>query len=275
MDEMTTTVATEEVAPQTDSADNATEAEANANAQPATAEQNGNTDAENQTSEDNEATEQSAGADDTDSAPFLSVRYNHEDRELTQEEAQSYAQRGIQAEPIMADLRYLAAQDGYKSVKEFIDNLKSTAEASRLENLRGQLVDEGNEDLLNSILAAETAKIKSAAGVIEEDEKKAFASEYESEHSRLADEFIALQKEFPELKEFKEVSKSVLQLAQKEKISLLDAQLRFNHAENKKIKQAEMSSAAAAESSTGSMSDTDTSGGSTSLLDAMRKGIWQ
>ena len=71
------------------------------------------------------------------------------------------------------------------------------------------------------------------------------------------------------------MSKSVLQLAQKEKISLLDAQLRFNHAENKKIKQAEMSSAAAAESSTGSMSDTDTSGGSTSLLDAMRKGVWQ
>lgn len=275
MDEMTTTVATEEVAPQTDSADNATEAEANTDAQPTTAEQNDNANAENEQSENNESLEQMSADNSADSAPFLSVRYNHEDRELTRAEAQSYAQRGIQAEPFMADLRYLAAQDGYKSVKEFLDNLKSTTEASRLENLRGQLVDEGNEDLLNSILAAETAKIKSAAGVIEEDEKKAFASEYESEHSRLADEFIALNKEFPEIKEFKEVSKSVLQLAQKEKISLLDAQLRFNHAENKKIKQAEQSAAAAAKSSTGSMSDTDTSGGTSSLLEAMRQGVRQ
>lgn len=274
MDEMTTTVAAEEVAPQTETADNTTEAEASADAQPTTAEQNDNTDAEN-TSENNEATEQSAGTDDTASAPFLSVRYNHEDRELTRAEAQSYAQRGIQAEPIMADLRYLAAQDGFKSVKEFMENLKSTAEASRLENLRGQLVDEGNEELLNSILAAETAKIRSAAGIIEEDEKKAFASEYETEHERLADEFIALQKEFPDLKEFKEVPKTVLQIAQKEKVSLLDAHLRFLHAENKKIKQAEMSSAAAAKSSTGSMASTDTSGGTSSVLDAMRKGIWQ
>ena len=268
MDEMTTTVVTEEVAPQTETADNATEAEISADVQPTTAEQNGNTEAENQTSEDNETTEQSAGTDDTASAPFLSVRYNHEDRELTLAEAQSYAQRGIQAEPIMADLRYLAAQDGYKSVKDFIENLKSSAEASRLENLRGQLVDEGNEELLNSILAAETAKFKNAAGVIEEDEKKAFASEYESEHSRLADEFIALNKEFPDLKEFKDVPKQVLQLAQKEKITLLDAQLRFNHAENKKIKQAEMSSAAAAESSTGSMASNDVST-SNSVLDAL------
>lgn len=273
MEELQTTVATEEVAPQTDSADNATEAEANANAQPTTAEQNGNTDAENQTSEDNEATEQSAGADDTDSAPFLSVRYNHEDRELTQAEAQSYAQRGIQAEPLMADLRYLAAQDGHKSVKEFLETLKKAAEDSRMENIRGQLVDEDNEDLINAIYSAEVSKIKNAAGVIEADEQKAFAAEYENEHTRLADEFIALQKEFPELKEFKEVSKSVLQLAQKEKISLLDAQLRFNHAENKKIKEAEQSAAAAAESSTGSMQSSENNVNS-SVLDAVLKGIW-
>ena len=91
----------------------------------------------------------------------------------------------------------------------------------------------------------------------------------------MADEFIALNKEFPDLKEFKDVPKQVLQLAQKEKITLLDAQLRFNHAENKKIKQAEMSSAAAAKSSTGSLSDTDTSGGTSSIFDAMRKGVWQ
>ena len=173
----------------------------------------------------------------------------------------------------MADLRYLAAQDGYKSVKEFLETLKKAAEDSRMDNIRGQLVDEDNEDLINAIYSAEVSKIKSAAGVIEADEQKAFAAEYENEHTRLADEFVALQKEFPELKGFKDVSKSVLQMAQKEKISLLDAQLRFNHAENKKIKEAEQSAAAAAESSTGSMQSSENNVNS-SVLDAVLKGIW-
>lgn len=274
MDEMTTTVATEEVAPQTDSADNATEAEDNANAQPTTAEQNGNTDAENQTSEDNESTEQSPGTDDTASAPFLSVRYNHEDRELTQAEAQSYAQRGIQAEPIMADLRYLAAQEGMKSVKDFIDKLKTAADSARMENIKSQLVDDGNAELLESIVAAEQQKFREAAGVIEEDEKKAFASEYENEHSRLADEFVALQKEFPEFGEFKDLPQSVLRIAQKEKISLLDAHLRHQHAENKKIKKAEQSQAAAKESSTGSMQSENADTYSL-LSEAMKAGVWR
>ena len=270
MEELQTTVATEEVAPQTETAEATDEAEVSGENQPTTVDENGNADAE--TSESNEDAEQN-GTDGVDSAPFLSVRFNHEDRELTQAEAQSYAQKGMQAEPIMADLRYLAAQDGHKSVKEFLETLKKAAEDSRMENIRGQLVDEDNEDLINAIYSAEVSKIKNAAGVIEADEQKAFAAEYENEHTRLADEFIALQKEFPEFKEFKDVSKSVLQMAQKEKISLLDAQLRFNHAENKKIKQAEQSAAAAAESSTGSMQSSENNVNS-SVLDAVLKGIW-
>ena len=266
MEEFETTANTEEVAPQTDSAEATTEAEVNTENQPTTVDGNGEANA-GQTSDNNEDVELS-GTEGTDSAPFLSVRYNHEDRELSQAEAQSYAQRGMQTEPIMADLRYLAAQDGYKSVKEFIDTLKKAAEDSRMNNIRGQLVDEGNEDLINAIYSAEVSKIKDAAGVIEADEQKAFAAEYETEHERLADEFIALQKEFPELKEFNDVSRNVLTLAQKEKISLLDAQLRFNHAENKKIKQAETSAAAAAESSTGSMASNE-SDASSSVLDAL------
>lgn len=270
MDEMTTTATVDEVVPQTETAEATDEAEVSGENQPTTVDENGNADAE--TSESNEDAEQN-GTDGVDSDPFLSVRFNHEDRELTQAEAQSYAQKGMQAEPLMADLRYLAAQDGHKSVKEFLETLKKAAEDSRMDNIRGQLVDEDNEDLINAIYSAEVSKIKNAAGVIEADERKAFAAEYENEHTRLADEFIALQKEFPELKEFKDVSKSVLQMAQKEKISLLDAQLRFNHAENKKIKQAEQSAAAAAESSTGSMQSSENNVNS-SVLDAVLKGIW-
>ena len=271
MEENQTMVSTEETAPQVETEQTATEVDTEANAEPTTASAEGKGDTE-QTSESNEPTEQD-GTESVDSAPFLSVRYNHEDRELTQAEAQNFAQKGIQAEPLMADLRLLAAQNGHKSVKELIASLKESAHNSRLENIRSQLVDDTDEDMLNAILNAETQRLKDAAGVIEEDERKAFESEYEGEHQRLADEFIALQKEFPNLKEFKDVPKQVLMLAQKEKVSLLDAQLRFNHAENKKIKKAEESSAAASQSSTGSMQSND-SDASSAAVDAMLKGIW-
>jgi hypothetical protein len=274
MEELNTTVVPEGTAPQGLQENNTTEASAENVEQSATSADNDNVQAENE-SADNENLEQESSVDgNADLAPFLSLPHNHEIRELSREETVDFVQTGMHAKPILADLRYLAAQDGHKSVKEFIDALKSSAEASRLENIRSQLVDDGNEDLAQAILAAELSKIKDAAGVIEADEQKAFAAEYENEHTRLADEFIALQKEFPELKEFKDVPKTVLQMAQKEKISLLDAQLRFKHAENKKIKQAEMSAAAAAQSSTGSMADSNTTH-STSFIDAMKKGIWQ
>ena len=266
MDENQTMVNLDDTVPQVESEGTATEVETETNAEPTTANASGEVDTE-QTSEEDEPTEQN-GTDGVDSAPFLSVRYNHEDRELTQAEAQSFAQKGMQAEPLMADLRMLAAQDGYKSVKEFVETLKKTAQQSRVDNIRNQLVDDTDENMLNAILNVEMQKLKDAAGVIEADERKAFESEYETEHARLADEFISLQKEFPNLKEFKDVPKQVLMLAQKEKISLLDAQLRFNHAENKKITQSKQSSAAASESSTGSM-QSNSSDVSSAVLDAL------
>lgn len=271
MDENLNTVGTEEVVPQTTDEANTTEADALNTEQGTTPEQN--TEEQAEQLNDGEQTEQTLTADGSEEAPFLMVRYNHQDRGLSQAEAQSFAQKGIQAESVMADLRYLAANEGVKSVNEFIAHLKEMAENNRLADIKGQLVDDGDEELISSILKAQTDKIRAAAGVIEQDEQKALSDEYESEHTKLADEFIALQKEFPELKEFKDVPKSVLMLAQKEKISLLDAQLRFQHAENKKIKQAEQSAAAAAESSSGSVQskDNDTS---SPLLDAMRKGVW-
>lgn len=273
MEENLNTVVTEETTPQVPDENNATEVTPEADGQATTPEQQPEEGTENQNSDNNELMEQES-TDGADQAPFLMVRYNHESKGLSQAEAQTFAQKGMQAEAIMSDLRYLAANEGAKSVKDFIENLKTAAENARRENIRSQLVDEGNEDLLNALFNAESEKIKSAIGVMTEDENKAFASEFENENTRIADEFIALKAEFPEIKEFKDVSPAVLQIAQKNKISLLDAQLRFQHAENKKIKQAEMSAAAAAESSTGSMNSQDNDA-SSPVLDAMKKGIWQ
>lgn len=272
MEENTNPVVETEATPQATDDGNATEVETQTEEQANAPEQEVTDETEQPNSDYNELMEQE-NTQGVDQAPFLMVRYNHESKELTQSEAQTWAQKGMQAESIMNSLRYLAAKEGAKSVKELVENLTTTAENTMRENIRSQLVDEGNEALLESIISLEKEKIKNAVGVMAKDENKAFASEYESENERIANEFIALKSEFPEIKEFKNVSKTVLQMAEKNKISLLDAQLRYQHAENKKIKQAEMSAAAAAETSTGSVVSED-GDNSTPALDAMRKGIW-
>lgn len=274
MEELSTTVAIEGTVPQDLGESNTTEVSTETTEQSATSAQDGTEETENTSELAENGEQQSAGTEDADSAVFISIPHNHEMRDLSRAETVDFLQTGIHAKPLLADLRYLAAQEGMKSVKDFIDKLKTAANSARMENIKSQLVDDGNAELLESIVAAEQQKFREAAGLIEADEQKAFASEYETEHSRLADEFIALQKEFPEFGEFKDLPQSVLRIAQKEKISLLDAHLRFMHAENKKIKKAEQSQAAAKESSTGSM-QSETADTSSALSEAMRAGVWR
>lgn len=276
MEEQNTTAYTPETAPQESEAQSATEEQSASDVQSATSEQAGTEEA-GQNSENIEATngEQNETADSgVDSAPFLSLRYNHELRELSQSETVDYVQKGIHSEPIVSELRYLAAQNGSKSVKEFLDYLKNNAENARRENIRGQLADESNEELLDSIFAAETEKMRAEAGAIEQNEQKEFSEAFENENARIADEFLALKAEFPEMNEFKDVPQQVIQLSAKKNISLLDAYLRFQHEENKKIKEAEQTAAKAKESTVGSAVSEDHDS-SSPLIEAMRNGVWR
>ena len=273
MDEMNVTAVAEESAPQDEAVSGATEEAADTAEQSTTSEQ---PDGEATGEQENTETdlEQSGTASDGDqSAPFLSVRYNHETKDLSQDEARTFVQKGMQAEPIMAELRLLAAQDGADSINTFLKKLKDGYDGRLREQIMGQLSDGSDSELFETLLKARSEKLKAAAGIIEESESKALAAEYDSENARLADEFVSLSKEFPDLKEIKDVPDAVFKLAAKEKISLLDAQLRFNHNENKKIKQAEQSAAAAAGSSAGSAVSSDSDSISPEIA-AMRKGVW-
>lgn len=273
MDEMNTTALSEESAPQDAEEQSATEEATETAEQSTTSEQEDGEATENQNNTETDTEQSGAVNDGTDSAPFLSIRYNHETRDLSQSEARSLAQKALQAEPIMTKLRFLAAQDGADSINSFIKKMEESYESRQRQRISSQLSNEGDKELFDTILKAENEKFMAAAGIIEESESKALAEEFDNENARLAEEFIALSKEFPDLKEVKDVPDAVFKLAAKEKISLLDAQLRFNHAENKKIKQAEQSAAAAAASSTGSAVSSDTDSTSPEIV-AMRKGVW-
>lgn len=274
MDEMNTTAPAEVTAPQETEVPGTTEADAAMAEQDTTPAQSTAEDAE-QTS-DAEQGEQADSGEIADPAvaPFLTVRYNHESKELTEAEAVTLAQKAMQAEPLMSDLRYLAAQDGATSVAAYIKGLVERADGHRRTAIQERLADSGDTDLLETILQAETDKLRAKAGAIEQEEMGALQAEQSSENTRIANEFLALKAEFPNLTELKDVPLAVLQLAAEQGITLLDAHLRYNHAENKKINEAKQSAAVAEAASAGSAASVDADASSPEI-EAMKQGVWR
>ncbi len=73
------------------------------------------------------------------------------------------------------------------------------------------------------------------------------------ETDRLAEEFIHLSEEFPELSSPAQLPDEVLQTAAEENISLLDAYLRYRWQEEKQVREAARLRALAAQQSAGSL----------------------
>lgn len=88
----------------------------------------------------------------------------------------------------------------------------------------------------------------------------------------LADEFVELQQEFPELAEFSAVPKAVLDAVVKGK-NLTDAYLRYQRTESKKVSAAKATQEQAAKASAGSQAE---GAGETTnpTMDAMLAGVW-
>lgn len=203
------------------------------------------------------------------SAPTVPIRYNHEYKELSIDEAATWAQKGMMAESVMADLRYLAAAN-HQSVGETIKALKNAHD-----NMLRQRLSEkcgGDEEIVNSLMDLERKKYQQAVQDMTDAEAKQAAETAEEANRRIAAEFVELKKEFPEIGEFSNVPKSVIDRAAKQGISLLDSYLRFQHTESRKAKASAAQQAEATKAATGSMRG-DTDAGSDPIIAAMIAGV--
>jgi len=198
------------------------------------------------------------------------IRFNHERRDLSLDEAANLSQKGLAAEPIMSKLRYLAATQN-KNVGQVVDALLNADEATRREQIFKRVG--GDEELTNQLLAAEKSKYQKAVDEMAAAEELTGQQEITDVNNRLAEEFLGLQKEFPEISEVSKVPKLVIKEAVDKNISLLDAYLRFLHSENRKIKAAKATQEAAAQAAVGSQLSQDTNHTSAEI-EAMIRGIW-
>lgn len=187
-------------------------------------------------------------------APFLEIKYNHEKRGLTRAEAVSLAQKALHYEGAYKELERNAALEG-KTVDGFLKSLDEARDKAYRDSLAARFGDD--EDTINQMMELYAINKQKK---LDEAEKAAIAareSEEQSLNERLADEFIAMKTDFPELTDFASLPKSVKQAAA-DGMPLPYAYLQFKHNEAKKAEAAKASAQSAAEKSAGSMNANDT-----------------
>ena len=204
----------------------------------------------------------------------LPVKFRHEHRELSQEQATAYAQMGLQyeAEQETRDqLAILAAGRG-QSVKEFVGSLMRYDEKILMDEKME--ITHGNKEEAEKLFKLDMEARKTAHAHRVQQERDADAQQEQSIRDRIAAEYEELRTHVPELAEFAHVPQSVVNDAVKNGRHLYDAYLRYQHEEGKKIQQNRATQAAAAAASTGSLADSPPAAGMDDVTKAMMRGVW-
>ena len=266
MDETTnTTAVTEGTTPQTDTV------EVDATQAPPTETNADTPDTQQPTDTTPEADDVAEGAQ-VPVAPFLPVKFRHETRELTREDAAKYAQLGLLREaeqPMLDDLALMAAAQG-KTVAEFVRELKQADEqALRDDKLN---ITGGDAESAETLVQAELARRREALNLRARQEQEAADAAEKTLTDRLAGEFGELREMFPDLTEWGALPKSVIEDAIKNERNLVDAYLRYQHREGANIERNRAAAAAAAAASVGSQADTPPTGEDPAIA-AMRRAV--
>lgn len=191
-----------------------------------------------------------AAEQDADNTPFLSFRFNHEDKALTRDEAVNAAQIGLKYGALSEKLDRAAAIKG-TSAEELIDKIIADEREVYKNGLIERLGGDGEtvERLMKLYDIEQADKYKKTL------EERA-ATEKMNEHTlneRLAAEFLELKGEFPEFSEYGNLPAEVRKAAEGGK-DLMSALLLHRHKEEKAAAKAREQAAAAAKATAGSLS---------------------
>lgn len=201
--------------------------------------------------------------------PFLSFRYNHENRDLTRDEAINAAQIGLKYGEISEKLDRAAAIKGVSAV-ELLDSVIS----AERENYRNSLFerlgdDEETIDRLMKLYDIEQAdKYEKAL----EDKKAQAEIKEHSLNERLANEFVSLKADFPEYAEYGNLPAEVRREAEKG-TDLITALLLHKHREEKTAAAAKQAETAAAKATAGSL--TGQSDNESNDIKEFKAGLWR
>lgn len=188
------------------------------------------------------------------------IRFNHQDRDLTREEAVAYAQKGLKYDsiaPMLQDLSYLAAING-KTAPELVKEYINAGERMFRHDLEDKYGDDTEviELMMERYRSQNKAKYEKTENDRKNAEEAAEKQARQTFEQRLAMEFVELQREFSEIKSFAELPAEVKQAAADGK-DLTAAYLLYRHREAIKAAAAKQTEAAATKASAGKMGAAD------------------
>ena len=184
--------------------------------------------------------------------PFVSVQYNHKNRDFTKEEAIKFIQKGMHTEALRSKLEYLAKAQG-TDVNSIVEKIISAPEISYRRHLE-EMYGKGSPDVEIGMAIYREKQSNEYKKIMHESENSIEReSEIKSVNSRLADEYINLKAEMPDAPEYSDLPDSVIIEAAEGKRDLYSAYLRYLHNEKKKIDAAKNTQEAATTASSGAM----------------------
>ena len=184
--------------------------------------------------------------------PFISVRYNHKNRDFTKEEAKKFIQKGMHTESLRAKLEFLAKNQGtdVNSIVERIVKAPEEQHRRYLESIygKGSLNVEIGMDIFRQKQSDEYKKLMS------DEENSIKENETINEiNSRLANQYLTLKAEMPNAPEYCKLPDSVILEAAEGKRDLYSAYLHYLNKERMKIEAAKKMEVAANTASSGKM----------------------
>ena len=255
-----------------------------------TAEETKGTSAENE-NEDNistndgesETKSENGSVDNTEtqeSAPADEVFFENDDGvKIMRSQAEDYARLGYDfrqnIEPIMEKFARIAAA----STKENGENFESLSEFAEFmlgaidENLRERCLEDarGDEDLANELFNSRKAVRDSEYNEKQERRRRESEQAQSEKTQKIADEFLKLQKKFPEIKTYAELPQEVKTYAAKNGVSLLEAKLTIDYDNRISAEKAKADAENAANKTTGSQAGSSDSG-TDDVIAAMLRG---
>lgn len=197
----------------------------------------------------------------------LTLRYNHQDVELTRDEATKFAQLGMQSEKTMKSLRYIAAAKGCgvgELVKGMIKNDDEAVFCEYMDKTGGDA--ELSEKLLD-LRHKELENAADAEGIREKSEEKLALNK------RITDELFKLLDNDSEITGIDDIPDEVLQNCAQNDTPLELEYYKYAFFNLKRVRDAELKEAAAAKATAGKLYDSADIG-TTPEIEAMLKGIW-
>lgn len=195
-------------------------------------------------------------SNDTEASPperTIAVRYKRHVEQIPEGEVGGWVAKGRQLDELTPTLDRIAAmaQARGQDLNTFVDELEHSFDANELQALTDQCG--GNAEAAKQLFDLQREKRRANFKGLAARQSEEAAAERESLTQRMGDDLAEVQKEFPDIRELRDLPPEVVREACDRDIALLDSYLRWQLRNGRRVEEAKRQQAKAAEASTGSI----------------------